>query len=269
MAVEIERRLVRQMSRLNRRFGLLEEGDRVMVCLSGGKDSWSMLRLLDRYRRILPFDYELFGVNLDQGQPGFEQSVIRDYCKANGYPVHLVHEDTYSVVKANVPEGKTYCSLCSRLRRGILYRVAGELGATKIALGHHRDDAIETLILNLFWSGQMKSMPPRLTSDDGKNTIVRPLAWCSEREISEYADAERFPILPCNLCGTQAGGKRARVKRLLAELELEVPNLRKNLMASLGNVKPSHLYDLNLNSGAAETEAGDFVTRTRLTTLRA
>ena len=242
-ASKLEQRLLRQMSRLNRRFDLIEPGDKIMVAISGGKDSWAMLHLLRAYERMLPFSYELVAVNLDQGHPGFPVETLREHLDAHGFAHRLVARDTHTVVKANTKPGKAFCSLCSRLRRGILYEVAVELGATKIALGHHRDDVIETLLLNLFYAGQLKAMPAKLRSDDGRNVIIRPLASCAEAEIAAYAAARAFPIVPCDLCGSQPQLKRAQVKGLLAQLEQQNPLLRKNLLAAVGNVKPSHLWD--------------------------
>jgi tRNA 2-thiocytidine biosynthesis protein TtcA len=267
----LERKLLRKISRLNRAYALVEPGDRIMVALSGGKDSWSLLHLLRAYRRVVPFDYELVAVNLDQGQPGFEVDRLRTWLDAHDYAHHLVYQDTYRVVVSEVPEGKAYCSLCSRLRRGILYDVGEELGATKIALGHHRDDVIETALLNLLYAGQLKAMPPRLESDDGRNTIIRPLAYCAERDIAEFAVGVGFPILPCDLCGSQDGLKRKRIKRLLDELERENPRVRANLMAALGNVKPSHLYDRRLAGapgGPTEATDEDLVPATAAALLR-
>lgn len=263
--VLLQRKLLRRIGRLNRAFTLIEPGDKIMVALSGGKDSWSLLHLLRAYQRVVPFDYDLVAVNLDQGQPGFEVDRLRGYLQANGYEHELVFQDTYRVVMAEVPEGKAYCSLCSRLRRGILYDVAQRLGATKIALGHHRDDVIETALLNLFYSGQLKAMPPRLRSDDGRNTIIRPLAYCAERDIAAFASAVGFPILPCDLCGSQEGLKRKRVKRLLDELEGENPRVRANMMAALGNIKASHLYDKDLRAGE---DAGELVSASAAALLR-
>ncbi len=265
-AVALERKLLRRIGRLNRAFTLIEPGDKIMVALSGGKDSWSLLHLLRAYRRVVPFDYELVAVNLDQGQPGFAVDRLRDYLQAHDYAHELVFQDTYRVVVAEVPEGKAYCSLCSRLRRGILYDVAERLGATKIALGHHRDDVIETALLNLFYSGQLKAMPPRLRSDDGRNTIIRPLAYCAERDIAGFAQAIGFPILPCDLCGSQEGLKRKRIKRLLDELESENPRVRSNMMAALGNIKASHLYDRELQGGG--DEANELVSASATALLR-
>jgi len=246
---QLERRLVRQIGRLNRRFALVEPDDRIMVGISGGKDSWALLHLLRAYAKIVPFRFEIVAVNLDQGQPGFEVDVLRAHLEAEGFEYRLVHRDTYSVVKANTRPGKAYCSLCSRLRRGILYDVAESLGATKIALGHHRDDVIETLLLNMFYAGQLKAMPAKLYSDDGRNIVIRPLGTSAEAEIAEFAALSGFPILPCDLCGSQPQLKRKQVKRLLATLEADNPLLRKNLIAAVGNVKPSHLWDRDLHDG--------------------
>lgn len=249
---QVERTLLRGISRANRRFGLLEAGDRVMVCISGGKDSWALLHLLRAYRKMLPFDFEMVAVNLDQGHPGFPVATLRKHLEAEGFAHHLVHRDTYSVVKQEIPAGKAYCSLCSRLRRGVLYQTATKLGVTKIALGHHREDFIETLLLNQFYAGQLKSMAPLLHSDDGRNTIVRPLVLCSEQLIIEYATLKAFPIIPCDLCGSQDNLKRVEVRRLLKQLEAINPGIRKNLLAALGNVKPSHLLDARLKAPSAK-----------------
>jgi tRNA 2-thiocytidine biosynthesis protein TtcA len=251
-AAKLERRLLRQLSQLNRQFELIEPGDRIMVAISGGKDSWALLHLLRAYERMLPFSYELVAVNLDQGHPGFPVEVLRDHLEAEGFAYRLVAKDTYTVVKANTPAGKAHCSLCSRLRRGILYDVAAELGATKIALGHHRDDVIETLLLNLLYAGQLKAMPAKLRSDDGRNVIIRPLGNCSESDIARFAQLREFPIVPCDLCGAQPNLKRQEVKRLLAQLEQQNPLVRKNLIAAVANVKPSHLWDAALRDGEAQ-----------------
>lgn len=239
----LQQSLLRKISRANRRFGMIAPGDRVMVAISGGKDSWGLLHLLRAYRSLVPFDFTMVAVNLDQGHPGFPVQVLRDYLEREGHEYRIVHKDTYSVVKREVPAGKAYCSLCSRLRRGILYDTAVELGATKIALGHHRDDLIETLLLNQLYAGQLKAMAPVLRSDDGRNTIVRPLILCEERELAAFAAEQGFPIVPCDLCGSQDHLKRVEVRRLLVQLEQGNPQVRQNLLAAAGNIKPSHLLD--------------------------
>ena len=242
----VEKRLLRKVAKVSKDFGLLEDGDKVMVCVSGGKDSYAMLSLLQKLETYAPVDFSIVAVNLDQGQPGFPKDVLPRYLEAEGVDYRIVEQNTYSIVMDKVPEGKTYCSLCSRLRRGILYDTAVELGATKIALGHHRDDIIETLLLNILYSGQLKSMPPKLHSDDGRNIVIRPLAYCTERDLMTYARQKAYPIIPCDLCGSQENLKRQKVKALIQSLTEENERVPGNLFASLRNVRPSHLFDKNL-----------------------
>jgi tRNA 2-thiocytidine biosynthesis protein TtcA len=253
----LEERLLSQVARASGDFALLEPGDRVMVAMSGGKDSHALLYLLREIARRAPFEFSLVAVNVDQGHPGFPKTLLPEYFRREGYDFEIVEEDTYSVVKEKVPAGKTTCSLCSRLRRGILYTTAVRLGATKIALGHHRDDVLETLLLNLFFSGQIKAMPPRLRSDDGRNVVIRPLVYAAEADLEAFAAERQFPIIPCDLCGSQEQLQRKRVKALLATLEAENPNVRRNLLAALGNVRPTHLLDHELRTKLGLVEANE------------
>jgi tRNA 2-thiocytidine biosynthesis protein TtcA len=226
-------------------FRMIEEGDRVMVCLSGGKDSYTLLDVLLSLQRSAPVRFELVAVNLDQKQPGFPQHVLPEYLTALGVPFHVIEQDTYRVVKRVIPEGRTMCGLCSRLRRGALYRYAAENGITKVALGHHRDDIVETLFLNMFFGGRMKTMPPKLLSEDGRHIVIRPMAYVPEREIERYARARQFPLIPCTLCGSQQQLQRVTVKQMLADWEREFPGRTETIFSSLSNVTTSHLADPN------------------------
>lgn len=245
-AGKLAKRLRRQVGEAIADFGMIEAGDRVMVCLSGGKDSYGMLDVLMSLQAKAPVPFELVAVNLDQKQPGFPAHVLPDYLATLGVPFRIVEQDTYSVVKRVLPEGSTMCSLCSRLRRGVLYRVAGELGATRIALGHHRDDILATFFLNLFFGGKLKAMPPKLKSDDGRHVVIRPLAYVREDDLAAYAQEKGFPIIPCNLCGSQEHLQRRQVRELLRQWERQHPGRVESIVSALGDVRPSHLMDRKL-----------------------
>ncbi len=246
---KLQKRLRRNVGRAIADFNMIEAGDKVMVCLSGGADSYTMLDILQSLQRNAPVDFELIAVNLDQKQPGFPEHVLPDYLDALGIEYHIIEEDTYSVVKRVIPEDKTYCGLCSRLRRGIIYRFAREQGYNKIALGHHRDDIIETLFLNMFYAGKLKSMPAKLLSDDGDNIVIRPLAYCAETDIKAFAEEKAFPIIPCTLCGSQDNLQRQVIKQMLTDWNKQKPGRSETIFTSIQNIVPSHLLD---------TEAFDF-----------
>ncbi|MCV6609607.1 MAG: tRNA 2-thiocytidine(32) synthetase TtcA [Amphritea sp.] len=243
---KLQKRLRRETGRAIEDFNMIEDGDKVMVCLSGGKDSFAMLDILMNLQKSAPISFELVAVNLDQKQPGFPEHVLPEYLSEIGVPFHIIERDTYSVVKEVVPEGKTTCALCSRLRRGTLYGFAEEIGANKLALGHHRDDILETFFLNMFYGGKLKSMPPKLVSDDGKNMVIRPLAYAREKDIAAYAELRGFPIIPCNLCGSQDGLQRQVVKEMLNDWDKNHPGRIETMFRSLRHVVPSHLVDTEL-----------------------
>jgi tRNA 2-thiocytidine biosynthesis protein TtcA len=252
---KLQKRLRRNVGNAIADYNMIEEGDRVMVCLSGGKDSYGMLDILLSLRQNAPVDFELIAVNLDQKQPGFPEEVLPTYLKALGVPFYILEKDTYSIVREVIPEGKTTCGLCSRLRRGSLYGFAQDIGATKIALGHHRDDIVETLFLNMFFNGKLKAMPPKLLSDDRKNVVIRPLAYCKEKDLARYARYREFPIIPCNLCGSQENLQRVQIKNMLAGWEREYPGRTESIFRSIRNVAPSQLADgklFDFNSLRAE-----------------
>jgi tRNA 2-thiocytidine biosynthesis protein TtcA len=243
---KLAKRIRRQVGEAIADFNMIEEGDKVMVCLSGGKDSHGLLDVLLALKEKAPIAFELIAVNLDQKQPGFPEHVLPEYLKSRGVPFRIEEQDTYSVVKRVIPEGQTMCSLCSRLRRGVLYRVAGELGATKIALGHHRDDILATFFLNLFHGGQLKAMPAKLVSDDGRHVVIRPLAYVAESDLAAYAEAKSFPIIPCTLCGSQDNLQRKQIGEMLREWERRQPGRTESIVRALTDVRPSHLLDRKL-----------------------
>nr|WP_323836742.1 tRNA 2-thiocytidine(32) synthetase TtcA [Photorhabdus sp. CRI-LC] len=243
---KLQKRLRRDVGQAIADFNMIEEGDRIMVCLSGGKDSYTLLSILQNLQKSAPVNFSLVAVNLDQKQPGFPEHILPAYLDELGVEYKIVEENTYGIVKEKIPEGKTTCSLCSRLRRGILYRTATELGATKIALGHHRDDILQTLFLNMFYGGKLKGMPPKLMSDDGKHIVIRPLAYCREKDIERYATAKAFPIIPCNLCGSQPNLQRQVIKDMLREWDKRYPGRIETMFRAVQNVVPSHLSDFNL-----------------------
>jgi tRNA 2-thiocytidine biosynthesis protein TtcA len=260
--MEAQRRLGRALARAITDFGMIEEGDRVMVAVSGGKDSYTMLHLLRALQAKAPVRFAIKVVNIDQGHPGYPGHILRDYMAREGYDFTMIAEDTYSIVTEKIPAGKTFCSLCSRLRRGILYRVATEMGCTKIALGHHRDDVLQTLLLNLFFAGKLASMPPKLVADSGEHVVIRPLVYCAEEDIRGFAEEMQFPILPCDLCGSQEQLQRKQVGKLLDDLEAARPGTKTSMLAALQNVVPSHLLDRRLWSAlelhaATDEERGE------------
>ena len=239
-------RLEQQVGRAIGDFNMIEEGDTIMVCMSGGKDSYTLLEILRTLQKRAPINFRLIAMNLDQKQPGFPEHILPDYFKSIGIEYRIETQDTYSIVKEKIPEGKTTCSLCSRLRRGIIYRVAGELGANKIALGHHRDDMIETLFLNIFFGGKLKAMPPKLVTDKGDHVVIRPLAYCAEKDIASFARTLKFLIIPCNLCGAQENLQRQNIKEMLTAWERQYPGRSQSIFTAMQNVKPSHLVDSKL-----------------------
>jgi tRNA 2-thiocytidine biosynthesis protein TtcA len=240
---KLRKRLRRQVGKAIADFGLIESGDRVMACISGGKDSHAMLEILMALRESAPIDFEIVAVTLDQKQPGYPEEVLPRYLETLDIPYYILERDTYSVVRSVIPEGKTTCGLCSRLRRGTLYGFADQIGASKIALGHHRDDIVETLFLNLFFGGKLKAMPAKLKSDDGRHVVIRPLAYCKESDLARYANEMDFPIIPCNLCGTQEKLQRQEIKKMLQDWERSYPGRTETIFRALGNVAPSHLMD--------------------------
>ena len=244
---KLSKRLHRQVGSAIIDYNMIEEGDKVMVCLSGGKDSYAMLDILLSLRERSPVKFELVAVNLDQKQPGFPEHVLPDYLRSRGVPFHIEEQDTYSIVTRHIEPGKTMCSLCSRLRRGILYRVAGELGCTKIALGHHRDDIVVTMFMNMFFGSRLKGMPAKLVSDDGRNVVIRPLAYVDETDLVRWAEHRRFPIIPCTLCGSQDNLQRVQVKQMIREWEKQYPGRIENIFSAMANITPSHMMDRKLH----------------------
>ena len=243
---KLSKRLHRQVGQAVMDFNMIEQGDKVMVCLSGGKDSYAMLDILLSLRERAPIDFEIVAVNLDQKQPGFPEHVLPDYLRARGVPFHIEEQDTYSIVTEHIEPGKTMCSLCSRLRRGILYRVAGELGATKIALGHHRDDIVVTMFMNMFFGSRMKGMPAKLVSDDGRNVVIRPLAYVAEPDLVRWAEHRQFPIIPCTLCGSQDNLQRVQIKQMIRDWDRQYPGRIENMFTAMANITPSHMMDRKL-----------------------
>lgn len=243
---KLHKRLRRLTGQAIADFNMIEEGDKVMVCLSGGKDSYTMLEILRNLQASAPIEFSLVAVNLDQKQPGFPEHILPEYLSSIGVEYHILERDTYSIVKELVPEGKTTCGLCSRLRRGSLYGFADEIGATKIALGHHRDDILETLFLNMFFGGKIKSMPPKLLSDDGRHMVIRPLSYCKEKDIQTFSEIKEYPIIPCNLCGSQENLQRQVIKKMLSDWDKEYPGRTDTLFTSVQNIVPSHMADTEL-----------------------
>ena len=244
--VKLEKKLRRNVGQAIAQYNMIEDGDKVMVCLSGGKDSYAMLSILMKLKESAPIHFDIIAVNLDQKQPGFPEHILPEYLDKLGIEYHIVEEDTYGIVKDKVPEGKTTCSLCSRLRRAVLYKAAKNIGATKIALGHHRDDMIETLMLNMFYGGKMKAMPAKLVSDNGEHVVIRPLAFCKESELIQYSELKQFPIIPCNLCGSQPNMQRQNIKRMLNDWHDQFPGRIESMFTAMQNVVPSHLCDSEL-----------------------
>ncbi len=243
---KLEKRLRRHVGQAIAEYNMIKDGDKIMVCLSGGKDSYALLNILMLLKESAPINFDLVAVNLDQKQPGFPENILPDYLTKLGIEYHIVEENTYAIVKDKIPEGKTTCSLCSRLRRAVLYKTAKELGATKIALGHHRDDMIETLMLNMFYGGKIKSMPAKLVSDNGEHVVIRPLAFCKESDLIKYGELKKFPIIPCNLCGSQPNLQRQNIKRMLNKWNKESPGRIESMFTAMRNIVPSHLCDANL-----------------------